>query len=202
MTSGINTTSWAQLMKLASQVTGKTDISTEELQKLLKEADKNGDGILELQEFKDAFLTSEEYMKLEEEFLEAFEEISKLDKEAESISEKDIADAIAEYDKANVEEVAPPPSGGGGGGGGGGTGGGGGNNGGDKPTTEDTDTPTTEEPPKDADVNDPGTQEPQYGYMGSADSPKTGDATPIVILILAMVMSSAGMIIFKKKFEE
>lgn len=72
----------------------------------------------------------------------------------------------------------------------------------DKPTTEDTDTPTTEEPPKDADVDDTGTQEPQYGYMGSADSPKTGDATPIVILILAMVMSSAGMIIFKKKFEE
>ena len=75
----------------------------------------------------------------------------------------------------------------------------------DEPTTEEPekpDTPTTEEPPKDADVNDPGTQEPQYGYMGSADSPKTCDATPIVILILAMVMSSAGMIIFKKKFEE
>ena len=137
MTSEINsTTSWAQLMKLASQVTGKSNLSTEELQKLLEEADKNGDGILELQEFKDAFLTAEEYMKLEEEFLEAFEKISKLDKDNTSISESDIENAIKEYDASL--EVEPPPSNGGGGGGGGNFGGNnGGNNGGDKKTAED-----------------------------------------------------------------
>lgn len=75
-------------------------------------------------------------------------------------------------------------------------------------TTDNKDDKTPDAPsnvpeqPKDADVKSPTEQTPQYGYMGSADSPKTGDATPIVVLILAMLMSSAGMIIFKKKFEE
>lgn len=54
---------------------------------------------------------------------------------------------------------------------------------------------------KDATVTPPTTQQPQYGYMGSADSPKTGDATPIVVLILAMIMSAAGMVVLKKKAE-
>ena len=132
------TTSWATLMKLASQVTGKGELTTEELQKLLKEADKNKDGLIELQEFKDAFLSAEEYMKLEEEFLEAFEKISKLDKDENSISEKDITDAIAEFDKMNAEAVAPPPSSGGGSSGGGNNGGNnGGNKGNDKKSAED-----------------------------------------------------------------
>ena len=99
MSSNINpTTSWALLMQLASQVTGKAELTTEELQKLLEESDKNDDGLIELQEFKDAFLTAEEYMKLEEEFLEAFEKISEFDGDDTSISEKDIEAAIKEHE--------------------------------------------------------------------------------------------------------
>lgn len=38
-----------------------------------------------------------------------------------------------------------------------------------------------------------------YTYLGSADSPKTGDATPIVVMAVLMVLSGAGMIVLKKK---
>ncbi len=74
----------------------------------------------------------------------------------------------------------------------------------DNPTTQEPsdDTATTEQPAKDADVVTPETQEPQYGYMGSADSPKTGDEAPVVLLVLAMIMSMAGMVVFKKKFQD
>ena len=99
------TTSWASLMKLASQVKGKSELTTDELQNILKVADKNNDGLLELQEFKDAFLSAEEYMNLEEEFLVSFEEISKFDNDEESISKKDIENAIKEYDKSLKTET-------------------------------------------------------------------------------------------------
>ena len=118
-------------MQMAGKINGTDKVSHEDLQKLLKEADKDGDGIIELQEFKDAFLTSEEYKNLEEEYLAAFEEIAKLDGKEGSISTEDIADAIEAYDKLDAETETPeapaPSSGGssgGGGGGGGSTGGG------------------------------------------------------------------------------
>ena len=134
MSSNIDsTTSWATLMKLASQVTGNGELTTEELQKLLKEADKNKDGLIELQEFKDAFLSAEEYMKLEEEFLDAFEEISKFDEDDKSISEKDIENAIKLHEDSLKEEL-PESSGSGGGNFGGNNGN---NNGGNKTSTED-----------------------------------------------------------------
>ncbi len=120
-----NKNPWNVLMQLAGKINGTDNVSHDDLQKLLKEADENGDGIIELQEFKDAFLTSEEYKKLEDEYLEAFESIAKLDGEEESISTEDIEDAIAEYDKLDTEETAPeaPQNVGGGGSSGGGGGG-------------------------------------------------------------------------------
>ena len=49
--------------------------------------------------------------------------------------------------------------------------------------------------------NNPGTTTTPnaYTYLGSADSPKTGDATPIVVMAVLMVLSGAGMIVLKKK---
>ena len=111
MSSNNLTTSWSSLMKLASQVNGKSDLTTEELQNILKNADTNNDGLLELQEFKDAFLSAEEYIQLEEEFLVSFEEISKFDNDDESISEKDIENAIKEYDKSLKTETPSASSG-------------------------------------------------------------------------------------------
>lgn len=38
-----------------------------------------------------------------------------------------------------------------------------------------------------------------YTYLGSADSPKTGDAAPIVVLVVVMVLSGTGIVVLKKK---
>lgn len=38
-----------------------------------------------------------------------------------------------------------------------------------------------------------------YTYLGSADSPKTGDAAPIVVLAVLMVLSGTGIVVLKKK---
>ncbi len=38
-----------------------------------------------------------------------------------------------------------------------------------------------------------------YTYLGSADSPKTGDSAPIVILAVVMVLSGTGIVVLKKK---
>lgn len=94
-----NKNPWNVLMQLAKRVNGTDEVTHSDLQKLLKEADKNNDGLIELLEFKEAFLSSDEYKDLEEEYLAAFEEISKLDGDGSSISQSDINDAIAEYDK-------------------------------------------------------------------------------------------------------
>lgn len=92
-------------MQLAKRVNGTDEVSHSDLQKLLKQADKNNDGLVELFEFKEAFITSDKYKDLEEEYLAAFEEISKFDGDSASISESDINVAISEYDKiASVAE--------------------------------------------------------------------------------------------------
>lgn len=61
------------------------------------------------------------------------------------------------------------------------------------------------DPGKDATVTPPSqptTQQPQYGYMGSADSPRTGDGTPIILLMFIMMMSVGGMVVLKKKADK
>ena len=91
---------WQILLKLAGRVNGADEISTEDLQKLLKDADKNNDSLVELNEFKETFLSSEKYMSLEQEFIETFEKIANFDDNAESISKEDITAAIDAY---NIE---------------------------------------------------------------------------------------------------
>lgn len=102
-----DTTSWSVLMQLAGKVNGGKELTTEELEKLLKEADANGDGIIELAEFKDAFMSAEEYANLEDEFLEAFEAISEMDGVEESISQKDIDMAIEEFEESQKPDNPP-----------------------------------------------------------------------------------------------
>ena len=42
----------------------------------------------------------------------------------------------------------------------------------------------------------------KYSYMGSPSSPKTGDETPIVIALLAMLASAGGAVVLRKKSKE
>lgn len=58
--------------------------------------------------------------------------------------------------------------------------GGGNNNGGDK-------------------QDDISTSAPSYSYMGSAESPQTGDAAPIVIIAAVMLLAAFGMVIIRRK---
>ncbi len=103
-----NKNPWNILLQLAGKINGTDNVSHADLQKLLKDADANEDGIIELQEFKDTFLTSEEYKKLEEEYLAAFEDIAELDGEEGSISAEDIESAIEEYNRLDAETVEEP----------------------------------------------------------------------------------------------
>ena len=126
-----DTTSWSVLMQLAGKVNGDKELTTDELKKLLEDADANNDGVIELAEFKEAFLSAEEYSNLEEDFLEAFDAIAELDDVDASISDKDIEMAIKEFEDAQKVET---PSGGGSYGGSGN-----GGNGGDKKDSTDLD---------------------------------------------------------------
>ena len=71
----------------------------------------------------------------------------------------------------------------------------------DTPTDDPTDKPTdkpgsTEAPP--ADITIPDTTPNSYTYLGSPESPKTGDGTPIVLLFIMMSVGGAGMFICHK----
>lgn len=65
----------------------------------------------------------------------------------------------------------------------------------DKSNEPDNDT-TTE------DDKEPGSNNGDYTYMGSAGSPNTGDATPVMLLLVMMIISSAGIITLKKLNKE
>ena len=93
------TNSWGLLKGLAGKVNGKNKLTDAELKKILKVADKNADGLIELNEYKNAFFTLDEYSNLEDEFLESFEAIAKIDGNEKSISETDITNAIEELKK-------------------------------------------------------------------------------------------------------
>ena len=107
---------WSKFKSLAQQVMGTKDVSDAELKKLMKDSDSNGDGLFSLDEFKEALSTYDEYMDLEEDFLEAFEAIAIGDGEAASISDEDIESAIKGAEEAVEAAEASgggAPSGGG-----------------------------------------------------------------------------------------
>ena len=109
---------WSKFKSLAQQVMGTKELSDAQLKKLMKDSDANGDGLFSLDEFKEALSTYDEYMDLEEEFLEAFESIAIGDGEAASISDEDIESAIKGVEEAAEAGGGGGPSGGGGPGGG------------------------------------------------------------------------------------
>ena len=101
-----NNNPWKLLLKLAGSVDGADKISNDDLQKMLKNADKNNDGLVALDEFKETFLSSEEYMELEEEYLAVFEKMAKFDNNAETISKEDITAAIEEYNNQENNKMS------------------------------------------------------------------------------------------------
>ena len=121
------------LKSLASKVGGKTEVTNEDVEKMMKEADSDGDGIVSESEFKEVYMSTEEYEKLEEDYLEAFEAIAGLDGE-DGVSEADMESAAEKYAE-ETEESEAADAGGGSGGSGGSGGGPGGTNPGSKPTT-------------------------------------------------------------------
>ena len=50
----------------------------------------------------------------------------------------------------------------------------------------------------DENSNTPTTRPNSYTYLGSADSPKTGDALPIVVVAFMMLVSGAGVVVLRK----
>ena len=101
------------MKSLAQKVNGGGDVSRSDATKMFKNADIDSDGIISLEEFKDFYMSTDDYESLEEEYLEAFESISDIDGE-DGLSEEDMNSAIE-----GGEVPAEVPSSGGGGGGGG-----------------------------------------------------------------------------------
>ena len=62
-------------------------------------------------------------------------------------------------------------------------------------TTEQPDDPSNPNKP----IVVPPNKKPNYGYLGSADSPNTGDETPIAVVSLLMIGSIAGIAVLRKK---
>lgn len=91
-----DTNAWYSLLDLTSKVKGADKLSNDELKKILKKSDIDDDGIIQLEEFKSVFLSSEEYAALEDEFLNAFDGIANLDGDSSSISETDIKLSISD----------------------------------------------------------------------------------------------------------
>jgi len=96
------------LRKLASQIKGDTEITNDEIKKMLLEADSNKDGLIDQFEFKEAFSKAEDYAKLEEEYMKAFEEIAEYDKDKTSLSTADIDNAIKQDDALKKVDTASP----------------------------------------------------------------------------------------------
>ncbi|MDD6328702.1 MAG: YDG domain-containing protein [Lachnospiraceae bacterium] len=73
----------------------------------------------------------------------------------------------------------------------------------DKPS--DPDDPSKPDDPsvpdRPADVTPPENRPNSYTYLGSPESPKTGDATPIVLLVLLMGAAGCGMVFVSKKYK-
>lgn len=108
-----NQNAWSKFKSLAQQVIGTNDINDADLKKLLSDSDTNGDGLFSLDELKNALTSYEEYMALEEEFIEVFNAIAKEDGESSSISEQDITSAInGAQEGADVASENDAPSGG------------------------------------------------------------------------------------------
>ncbi|MBE7705510.1 MAG: hypothetical protein E7Z90_06875 [Cyanobacteria bacterium SIG29] len=117
MSGGINSNdAWNKLLDLAKKVGGTDAVNNASVERMIKLADQNGDGLISFSEFQ------ETYDNIEDEYLEAFEAIAGNDGDVETMSQMDI-DAMTQTGNAS----GPQGSGGNGGsaptGGGGPTGG-------------------------------------------------------------------------------
>ena len=65
-----------------------------------------------------------------------------------------------------------------------------------------TTTNITTNTPSGSGAGDISTAPVRYTYMGSASSPKTGDAAPIAVVMVVMLTSAVGMVVLRKKAKE
>ena len=106
------------MKSLAQKVSGSEDVSRSDAKKMFKNADTDGDGILSLDEFKEFYMSTDDYQSLEEDYLQAFESIAGLDGE-EGLSDEDLKSAVEDVESNKFDETEAAGGSGGGGGGGG-----------------------------------------------------------------------------------
>lgn len=107
---------WNKFKIFAKQVAGANNISDADIQKLIKDADINDDGLISQGEFSDTLLTYEDYIKVEDSYLDAFNAIAKEDGDVDSISDKDISSILDGLEETESSESASGGAAGGGGG--------------------------------------------------------------------------------------
>lgn len=99
------TQAFSMMKKLAAKVHGSDSITRAQAEEMLKNADTDGDSIISLSEFKDFYMSTEDYQSLEDDYLEAFEFLSGLDGE-DGFSIGDLDSAIEQTAEAEeTEEV-------------------------------------------------------------------------------------------------
>ena len=84
MSNNINSDAWNKLLDLAKKVGGTDAVNNASVERMIKRADADGDGIISFSEFQKT------YDNIEDEYLEAFEAIAGYDGDAESMSQEDI----------------------------------------------------------------------------------------------------------------
>ena len=96
MTTGITSSqSWTILKSLAQKAGVEGNLSTQDVEKIMKTADTNNDGTITADEFTAA--AKEKVDATEEQYLEAFKVISNIDGDDSSISDSDIEKAITDF---------------------------------------------------------------------------------------------------------
>ena len=116
MSNGINSSQgWGLLRNLVSSMGGNTsEISNEDVQKILDKADTNNDDVVTEDEFVACFESSELYQSAEEQYLQAFKVISMVDGDASSMSAEDITSVIEAYEQLTAASAAGGAGGAGG----------------------------------------------------------------------------------------
>lgn len=89
---------WTLMRELAAKVGAKSEISNADVEKLLKTADKDKNGVITEKEFTDAFQNSEDFKKFEADYVKAFKLIAELDG-TDGMSLLDIQETVKNYEK-------------------------------------------------------------------------------------------------------
>ena len=97
------------MKSLAQKVGGGDEISRADANKIFKQADLDKNGVISIEEFKDFYMSTDNYQELEEEYLEAFEALAGLDGE-EGFSQEDLNSALEKVGEEELPENIQPSS--------------------------------------------------------------------------------------------